>query len=451
MYSFELIFNKLASVNKFFSTLKYSEVLDYLYTMLPMYQRTGPAAYKNNLDNTILLDNHYGNPHRSFRTIHVAGTNGKGSVSHMLAAIFQKAGYKTGLYTSPHLKDFRERIRINGKMISEKEIVRWVEEFKINNKLWKIEPSFFELTVALAFDYFAGEDVDIAIVEVGLGGRLDSTNVITPEVSLITNIGLDHVALLGDTLEKISAEKAGIIKTGVPVVIGTTQKETAAVFNEVAGLLGAQIYFADQEFKIPYSMLDLDGKQTMAVERNGKTAYEKLKLDLLGLYQQHNLPGVIKTIELMREKGWNISKQNIYDGLENTVKLTGLMGRWQVIGANPRIVCDTAHNSDGITQIVKQIEHTPHQNLHIVFGMVNDKDPNNVLSLLPQNATYYFTKANIPRALDEKILQEKAAIFRLRGECYLSVNDAFNSAMKNAEKNDLIYVGGSTFVVAEIL
>jgi dihydrofolate synthase/folylpolyglutamate synthase len=416
-----------------------------------MYQRTGPAAYKNNLDNTILLDNHYGNPHRKFKTIHVAGTNGKGSVSHMLAAVFQKAGYKTGLYTSPHLKDFRERIRINGKMISEHEIVCRVEEFRINNKLWKIEPSFFELTVALAFDYFAREKVDIAIIEVGLGGRLDSTNIITPELSIITNIGLDHVALLGNSLEKIAAEKAGIIKSGIPVVVGKTQKETGPVFRDAAKRAASEIFFADQEFKIPYSMIDLDGKQVMDVEKKGRRVFQQLKLDLPGFYQQQNLPTVLMALELLREKDWKISEQKLFEGLSEAAKLTGLMGRWQIIGANPKIVCDTAHNSDGILQIVKQIEQTPYKNLHIVFGMVNDKEPGEILSLLPKNATYYFTKASIPRALNETVLAGKALDYGLKGTQYPSVIEAFNSARKNAGINDLIYVGGSTFVVAEIL
>ncbi|MBN1985458.1 MAG: bifunctional folylpolyglutamate synthase/dihydrofolate synthase [Prolixibacteraceae bacterium] len=431
--------------------MNYAEVLDYLYNMLPMYQRTGPAAYKNNLDNTILLDNYYGNPHRKFKTIHVAGTNGKGSVSHMLAAIFQKAGYKTGLYTSPHLKDFRERIRIDGEMIPENEIIGWVKEFRKSNKLWKIEPSFFELTVALTFDYFAREKVDIAIVEVGLGGRLDSTNIITPELSIITNIGLDHTALLGNTLEKIGAEKAGIIKPGVPLIAGKTQKETENIFKRVAEKAGSEIYFADQEYRVAYAMLDMDGNQVMTVEKNGATVYSGVKLDLTGFYQQQNLPAVLKAVEVMQKRGWDISQQHVFDGLAVTAKLTGLRGRWQIIGANPKIVCDTAHNFDGMLQIVKQIEQTPFKNLHIVFGMVNDKEPDKVLSILPQNAGYYFTKANIPRALNENILAKAARRFGLEGKCYSSVTEAFIAARKNAGSHDLIYVGGSTFVVAEIL
>jgi dihydrofolate synthase/folylpolyglutamate synthase len=416
-----------------------------------MYQRSGPAAYKNNLDNTILLDSYYGSPHRKFKTIHVAGTNGKGSVSHMLAAIFQKAGYKTGLYTSPHLKDFRERIRINGEMIPENEILWWVEKFRQNNNLWKIEPSFFELTVALTFDYFARHKVDIAIIEVGLGGRLDSTNIITPELSIITNIGLDHTALLGNTLEKIATEKAGIIKPGVPVIAGKTQKETENIFKRVAEKGGSEIYFADQEFTVPYAMLDVDGNQVMTVEKNGATLYTGVKMDLTGFYQQQNLPPVLKAVELMQNRGWTILQQHVFEGLAMTAKLTGLRGRWQVIGANPKIVCDTAHNFDGILQIAKQIEQTPFKNLHIVFGMVNDKEPDKVLSILPRNARFYFTKANIPRALNESILANAARRFGLEGECYSSVFEAFTAAKENAGIHDFIYVGGSTFVVAEIL
>jgi dihydrofolate synthase/folylpolyglutamate synthase len=416
-----------------------------------MYQRSGPAAYKNNLDNTILLDKLYGNPHHQFKSVHVAGTNGKGSVSHMLAAVFQKAGYKTGLYTSPHLKDFRERIRINGEMISKEFLVDWVEQFRKNNELWKIEPSFFELTVILAFDYFAKENVEIAIVEVGLGGRLDSTNIISPELSIITNIGLDHVALLGDSLEKIAGEKAGIIKTGIPAVIGTSQLETKSVFNETAHKRETEIYFADQEFVVPYSLKDLDGKQVMTVIKNGENVFPQLKLDLLGLYQRKNLPAVLKAVELLQEKSWKITEEAVYEGLANVTQLTGLQGRWQILGANPAIVCDTGHNFDGITEVLAQIEQTAHKKLHVVFGMVNDKDPDKILGILPKNAAYYFTKAGIPRALNEKILMEKAAGFELVGNSYPTVVEAFEDAKRKAGPNDLIYVGGSTFVVAEIL
>ena len=428
----------------------YSKVLDYLYKQLPMYQRTGPAAYKNNLDNTVLLDEKYGNPHQKFRTVHVAGTNGKGSVSHILASVFQAAGYKTGLYTSPHIKDFRERIKINGEMIPETRIVDWTQNFLISNEKWKMCPSFFELTVALAFNYFAEEKVDIAIIETGLGGRLDSTNVISPELSIITNIGLDHTALLGSTLEKIAYEKAGIIKRKTPVVIGTTQLETENVFSEIAAANEAPLFFADKEFKIPYSTVDLHGKQVFHVEKNGKNVYPDLKLDLTGIYQRKNIPAILKSVELMQKKGWNISEKALYSGFSDAAKRTGLMGRWQIIGHNPKIICDIGHNSDGIKQVVSQIHQTPYKNLHVVFGVVNDKDIQHILALLPKKASYYFTKANIPRALNEKELLIFARQYGLKGKSYVSVSEALDAARENAEKDDLIFAGGSTFIVAEV-
>lgn len=431
--------------------MNYEETLNYLFSRLPMFQRVGPAAYKNNLDNNVRLDDYYGSPHRHFKTIHVAGTNGKGSVSHILAAVFQSAGYKTGLYTSPHLKDFRERIRIDGKTISEDEVIKWVENYKINNELWKIEPSFFELTVAMAFDYFARSKVDIAIIEVGLGGRLDSTNIITPEVGVITNIGMDHTALLGNSLRLIAVEKAGIIKEQVPVVIGRKQKETTPVFNEIAAGKHAPVYYADQEFSVSYALSDTEGNQLVTIEQKGKEVFRQLKMDLKGFYQQKNLPAVLKTLELMQNKGWNITSKTIAEGVSATSKLTGLLGRWQVLGANPRVICDTAHNADGIKEVVTQIEQTPFKQLHIVFGMVNDKEPERILKLLPQNARYYFTKAAIPRALDEKVLVRKAVKTGLKGEAFPSVVAAFREALKNAGKNDFVFVGGSTFVVSEIL
>ena len=431
--------------------MNYSDTLEYLFTRLPMFQRTGPAAYKNNLDNTLRLDELYGHPHRNYKTIHVAGTNGKGSVSHMLAAILQSAGYKTGLYTSPHLKDFRERIKINGKMISEQAVVDWVNQYRTNNDLWKIEPSFFELTVALAFDYFAHENVDVAIMEVGLGGRLDSTNIITPEISVITNIGLDHVNLLGDTKPKIAAEKAGIIKSNVPVVIGETGKETAPVFKQVAAEKDAPLFFADQEYAVSYATLGIDGKQNIHLERNGQAVAEEIKLDLLGAYQHKNLPTLLKSVDLLREKGFEISSSALKDGLANVVGLTGLLGRWQVIGNNPLTVCDTGHNEDGIRVLVEQIKNTAFKNLHIVFGTVGDKNPDPVLALLPKNAQYYFVRADIERALNENKLKARATAFGLRGESFNSVKEGFAKARETAQKQDMIFVGGSTFVVAEIL
>lgn len=431
--------------------MDYSATLEFLFSRLPMFQRIGPAAYKDNLDNTVLLDDFYGNPHRKFKTIHVAGTNGKGSVSHMLAAVLQASGYKTGLYTSPHLKDFRERIRINGEMISTDDVVDWVENFRVNNELWNVEPSFFELTVAMAFDYFAKEKVDIAVVEVGLGGRLDSTNIITPEVSIITNIGLDHTALLGESLEKIALEKAGIIKAGIPVVIGTTQTETKKVFEEVAALKLAPLFFADQEYTIGYGLTDLEGNPLLSVNKNGNRLYNQLKLDLKGTYQQLNLPAVLKTVELLREMGWEITDKDLLRGLANARKMTGLMGRWQVLGYNPLLVCDTAHNAEGMELVVQQITQTPYEKLHFVLGLVKDKDPEKLLALLPKEAAYYFTKASIPRAMDEKQLARLAADFGLTGLSYSSVLKAFDTARSRAGKNDMVFVGGSTFVVAEIL
>jgi len=416
-----------------------------------MFQRAGPAAYKNSLENTLKLDEIYNYPHRNFKSIHVAGTNGKGSVSHMLASVLQEAGYKTGLYTSPHLKDFRERIRINGEMISENDVVTWVENFWRRNQQWKIEPSFFELTVAMAFDHFSQQKVDIAVVEVGLGGRLDSTNIISPELSIITNIGLDHTNLLGETLEEIAVEKAGIIKRKIPVIVGTTQQNIAKVFKQYANSNKAPVYFADQEFLVNYSMMGMDGNQIVSVEKDGKIVYPNLTLDLKGIYQQKNLPAVLKSINLLVKNGWNISEQNIYNGLRSTLKNTHLLGRWQVIGNNPLIVCDTGHNEDGIKAIVSQLENTPFKALHFIFGTVADKNPEPVLKLLPKNASYYFVKAKIERAFEEKKLQKIANEFGLIGEPYSSVSEAFKTAQSRAEKHDLIFVGGSTFVVAEIL
>lgn len=431
--------------------MNYQDTLKYLFERLPMFHRVGQAAYKNNLENTLKLDEIFGHPHRKFKTVHVAGTNGKGSVSHMLAAVFQAAGYKTGLYTSPHLKDFRERIKINGQMISEEEVVEWVEKYPVANNLWNLEPSFFELTVAMAFDFFAKNNVDIAIIEVGLGGRLDSTNIITPEISIITNIGFDHVNLLGDTLEKIAAEKAGIIKKNIPVVIGETHNETKEVFKEIAAAKQALIYFADVEYVAFYSMLGIDGRQIMNIEKNGNIEYPYLKLDLTGIYQLKNVPVVVKTLEILTEKGWKISKENIYTGLQDAAKTTGLMGRWQIIGYNPLTICDTGHNEDGIKMVVSQLKNTAYKTLHFVLGVVSDKNPDPVLKILPAEAEYYFTRADIPRALDEKELAQKAACFGLKGRSYPSVLVAFNMAKLNAGKSDLIFIGGSTFVVAEIL
>ncbi len=431
--------------------MNYSDTLDFLFNRLPVFQRIGPAAYKDNLDNTVQLDNFYGNPHQKFKTIHVAGTNGKGSVSHMIAAVLQAAGYRTGLYTSPHLKDFRERIRVNGEMITEEQVSEWVEDFIINNGMWNVEPSFFELTVAMAFDYFAREAVDVAVIEVGLGGRLDSTNIIQPELCVITNIGMDHIDLLGDTPELIAGEKAGIIKDGVPVVVGSALPETKHVFEEAAAIKLAPLFFADQEYSVVYGTTDLNANQLLRVNKKGERYFDELVLDLKGKYQWLNVPTVLKSVDLLREMQWEISDEQLFHALANVRKMTGLTGRWQILGYNPLQVCDTGHNAEGMKELVEQISQTPHDRLHFVLGLVKDKNHKNLIRLLPANADYYFTKADIPRAMDENELAELAAEFGLKGTVYSTVSKAFEAARENAGVNDMIFIGGSTFVVAEIL
>jgi dihydrofolate synthase/folylpolyglutamate synthase len=364
----------------------------------------------------------------------------------MLASVLQEAGYKTGLYASPHLKDFRERIKINGKEISENYVVKFVEEnFVFFDKL---KPSFFEMTVALAFQYFADEKVDIAVIEVGMGGRLDSTNIITPELSVITNISKDHTQFLGDTIEKIAGEKAGIIKKAVPVIIGESQKESEPVFLQKTQEIDAPIYFADKIFHIDYALQTIDEKQSFNVYKADNLVYPDLKIDLLGMYQKKNLITTLQAIEISKEK-FNIDKKHIYKGLSNIQKNTGLKGRWQIIGHNPRIVCDTGHNESGIKEVIHQIENTPYRKLYMIIGVVNDKNIDRILSLFPKNAEYIFTKANIPRALDANELAEKAKQFGLKGTVISKVSDALKAAKAKAEAPDMIFVGGSTFVVAE--
>lgn len=390
-----------------------------------MYQRVGKSAYKADLAATINLSAYLKNPENSFKSIHVAGTNGKGSTSHLLASVFQEAGYKTGLYTSPHLKDFRERIKINGEMISEKYVSEFVTQHRLffeNNQL-----SFFEMTVGLAFDYFRKEKVDIAIIEVGMGGRLDSTNIITPEVSVITNIGLDHTQFLGNTLEKVAIEKAGIIKESVPVVIGEPLPETKIVFERIASEREALIKFAE------------------AFDASGYTS------DLKGIYQLKNLRTVLATLRILQENGWNISEENIKNGLMNTVKNTGLLGRWQVLNTKPKVVCDTGHNTEGLRLVMDQLSTEEYKTLHIVLGVVSDKDLASILPLLPTDAIYYFCKPNIPRGLDASLLFSQARGFGLVGEEYISVKKAYDAAVNNASADDFVFVGGSTFVVAEVL
>lgn len=428
--------------------MDYQQTLAYLFTQLAMYQQIGKAAYKANLDNTITLDKLFSHPHRKFKTLHVAGTNGKGSTSHMLASVLQEAGYKVGLYTSPHLIDFRERIKVNGMPIDKDTVVEFVEENK--NTFETIKPSFFEMTVALAFKYFAEQKVDIAIVEVGLGGRLDSTNIISPELSIITNIGLDHTDMLGNTLELIAAEKAGIIKPNTSVVICETQPEVKNIFIEKAHVNSAPIVFADQQYSIKTATLS-NSKQEISVLHHSSGKLNLYKLDLLGNYQQKNILGVLQAIETLKDNGFQIDNTSILKGLANVVCNTGLLGRWQVLSTSPTVICDTGHNTEGLKLVVNQINSTPHRAFHMVIGMVNDKNIDEALKVLPKDGHYYFTRASIPRSLDGQELLEKAKRFGLRGETYPNVKEAIRKAKDNALENDLILIGGSTFIVAEAL
>ncbi len=406
--------------------MTYQETLSWMFAQLPMYQNIGKQAYKADLTNTILLSNYLNNPEKNLKCIHVAGTNGKGSTSHMLASILQEAGYKVGLYTSPHLKDFRERIKINGKEISQEFVVDFIQKHKPffeQNDL-----SFFEMSVGLAFQYFANQKTDINIIEVGMGGRLDSTNIITPLVSVITNIGLDHTQFLGTTLQEIAAEKAGIIKKNVPIVIGEYTPETLPVFTAKAASTNSEIFLAS----------DL-------ISKNHESA-------LKGNYQWHNKKTTLQTIHVLQgQTTFQISETNIANGFLNVITNTGLQGRWQQLQTNPRVIADTAHNQHGLQLVLNQVQSQKYQKLHIVLGVVNDKDLTTILPLFPKSAVYYFCKPNIPRGLEANILQQKAANFQLIGNIYNTVLTAYKTALQQANQNDMIYVGGSTFVVAEIL
>ena len=428
--------------------MTYPQTLDYLFSKLPMYQRIGAAAYKADLNNTLAICKELGNPEKKIKFVHVAGTNGKGSSSHMLAAILQQAGYKTGLYTSPHLVDFRERIKINGKMIPKTEVVKFVEDFKTIFE--KIEPSFFEWTVGLAFHYFAQQQVDVVVLEVGLGGRLDSTNVITPVACLITNIGYDHMNLLGDTLPKIAGEKAGIIKTKIPVVISQTQLDVISVFNETAKQLKAPIEFADKNYKLISSSYNKAFLSITLLHKKTNTTH-LYNLDLQGSYQVKNVMGVLNTIEILKQKGFIIEETDSINALSQVQKLTGLHGRWQVIQEKPLVIADTGHNEDGIKEVIDNLKRYTYKTLHFVLGVVNDKDISNILKLLPKDATYYFCKASIPRALDEHELAILAKKNGLNGSTFKTVPEALKKAIKQAKVNDLVFVGGSTFTVADIL
>lgn len=405
--------------------MNYTDTVNWMFSQLPMYQNQGKSAFKKDLSNTLALSRHLKHPEQKFKSIHVAGTNGKGSTSHMLASILQEADYKVGLYTSPHLKDFRERIKINGNCVSKQFVIGFIKRNK--TFLNKHSLSFFEMTVGMAFDYFARQKVDIAIIEVGLGGRLDSTNIITPEVSVITNIGFDHTQFLGDTLEQIAVEKAGIIKKNIPVVIGETQKETTLVFNKIAQDKKAPIYLAD----------DAETKN-----------YES---DLKGTYQKHNIKTVLKTVIELKKKGYNIAEAKIKSGLLKVIENTGLQGRWQVLSERPKIIADTAHNKEGLSYTMTQLKSEPFNKLHIVIGVVNDKNLESIIDLFPKDAQYYFCKPNVQRGLDANVLKDFFSKNNYQGEIYNSVDEAFDAAKRKAKNDDLIYVGGSTFVVAEII
>jgi dihydrofolate synthase/folylpolyglutamate synthase len=430
--------------------MTYGETLDYLFNALPMFQRVGASAYKADLTNTISLCAHLGNPQQTFKTIHVAGTNGKGSTSHALASVLQAAGYKTGLYTSPHLKSFTERIRIDGEEITEEGVV----EFVANNKsfLDELQPSFFEMTVGMAFWYFAKEAVDIAVIEVGMGGRLDSTNVIDPELCVITTIGYDHMQFLGNTLSLIAGEKAGIIKAGVPVVISQTQNETKAVFAQQAAAMQSTIVFADQKWEVTKIQESEDPslQQLANFKVRSSDGEFKLKFGLNGDYQRFNLPGILEAVKQLRDQGWNLSDQALQVGLESVSERTGLRGRWQQLQLKPLIIADTGHNEAGIVEVVSQLKKYTYAKLWMVIGMVNDKDISKVLNLLPKEATYIFCQANIPRAMDANELERKGNEKGLKGQVISKVMDALEFARKNASPDDLIFIGGSTFVVAEI-
>lgn len=424
--------------------MNYQETIDYLFNVTPLFQNIGRDAYKEGLDNTIILDNHFNNPHKKFRTIHIAGTNGKGSCSHTIAAILQSAGYKTGLYTSPHLIDFSERIKVNGEPIEKEFVIDFVKQNK--DFFEPLHPSFFELTTAMAFLYFAEKKVDVAVIEVGLGGRLDCTNIITPDLSIITNISFDHTQFLGNTLKDIAKEKAGIIKEKKPVIIGEYTPETKTVFEDKAKSTNSDIIFAED------NKLINGYKQT----ENGLLLYKSDKIkdlygELNGLYQVKNTNTILNAVYKLIGLGYNIDETNIKNGFRNVCHLTGLMGRWQKLEENPTIICDTGHNIGGMKYIVEQLSRMKYDKLHIIIGMVNDKDISGVISLLPKNAKYYFTQASVKRALPAEQVKKIANNHGLKGEAYSSVEKALTIAKNNAKENDLIFIGGSTFIVADLI
>lgn len=433
--------------------MNYVETLNYLFSQLPMYQRQGAVAFKKDLTNTLALCELLDNPQRKFKSVHVAGTNGKGSVSHMLASVFQSAGYKTGLYTSPHLRDFRERIKINGELIPEESVIGFVAKHKADFE--RIQPSFFEMTVALAFDHFAKNEVDIAIVEVGLGGRLDSTNVIIPELSVITNIGYDHQQFLGETLPEIAGEKAGIIKPNVPVVIGEFQQEVAEVFEGKARETNSRLRFANREWEIRDAELLSNAVDDYSLKMKVRH-YDGLELEfegqLTGPHQKKNLITVLEVIRTLGDSGWNLTRNHFKEGVKTVVDRTGLMGRWQILQRDPLIIADTAHNREGLEPNLKRLRsNRKAEQIHFVWGMVSDKDVSKTLEMLPKEASYYFCKPDVPRGLDVLVLSEKASELGLKCHSYSSVQQALEAAKSQAQPDDIIYVGGSTFVVAEVV
>ena len=431
--------------------MNYKETVDYLYSRLPMFSRIGSSALKKDLVNIRVLCEKLGNPHYSFKSVHVGGTNGKGSVSHMLAAVLQEAGYKTGLYTSPHLRDFRERIRVNGTMIPEEKVVALTD--LLLPFIEEVNPSFFEVTVAMAFQYFKEQQVDVAIVEVGLGGRLDSTNIITPDLSVITNIGYDHMNILGHTLPEIAAEKAGIIKPGVPAVIGERRQETEQVFIAKAKETGSNLIFASDEWHAHGSRHIEEGEDVLDIDLTPASDLipAKLRLDLIGSYQLKNIKTVLSAIRQLKKGGYQLETSAVVSGLRRVKKLTGLMGRWQTLQREPLVICDTGHNEDGIREILKNIEQTPHKKLHMVIGMLKDKDVSKVLTMLPNDATYYFCQPALERAKPAEELAAEGKAKGLTGEVYESVRQALAAATAAAGQEDLIFVGGSTFVTAEVV
>jgi dihydrofolate synthase/folylpolyglutamate synthase len=427
----------------------YASTLDYLYERLPMYHRVGRAAYKTGLENAYRLDEYFHQPHLRYPAIHVAGTNGKGSVCHMLAAVLQQAGYRVGLHTSPHLVDFRERIKVNGKPCSQKYVVDFIGKHK--KIIESIRPSFFEVSVFMAFDYFERQAVDVAVIEVGMGGRLDTTNIIMPVLSVITSIGKDHTDFLGDTLGMIAAEKAGIIKTGIPVVIGESHPETAPVFDRVAREKNSVITYADRHYQIDYSLFSTDGFQVFNVNREGRVFMPNLKNELLGTYQRKNTVTVLEAVDQLRKGGFAIADIDIYKGLKKVTELTGLRGRWQIMSHHPRIVLDSAHNADGMREVIKQLRETAYETLHLVISFVSDKDVRAILCQLPADARYYFTRSSVPRSMDENELKHLAGSFGLNGDSFASVEGAVQAAGIAAGPNDLILICGSMFLLGDFL